>query len=165
MSVSLESPRKLTEPPASPSGKSTWGPAVFAWGIWALSLATGLLLIAKYHHHIPIWPGDDWARFFVWIAGGRPMTLSELWDAEVERRLLLISVVGIGLLKASGGDHWSLAFLHMTYMGVLSFAFLRAAKGKRSRGWSPGLISPFLQASPVWLPASRLRARVIPICA
>jgi hypothetical protein len=150
MSLSLESPRKLTEPLASPSGKSTWGPAVFVWGVWALLLATGLLLVVKYHHHIPIWPGDDWARFFVWIAGGRPMTLTELWGAEVEHRLLLICVVGIGLLKASGGDYWSLALLYVTCMGVLSFAFLRAAKSVRGHASYTDAILPLSVFVGMW---------------
>ncbi len=133
MSVSIAVPSKSKEPLASSSGKSTWGPAVFAWGIWGLLIVTGLLLIVKYHHSIPISPGDDWGRYLMCIAGTRPMTVHELWQPEYEHRLLLITVVGVALLKASAGDYWSMALFYVLCMGVLSAGFLLAARRVRGR--------------------------------
>ncbi len=149
MSVSIQSPRESAEILASSSGESTWGPSVFVWGIWALLLATGLLLVSKYHHHIPLWPGDDWGHFFTWIAG-RPMTLKALWEPDYEHRLLLVSLVGVGLLKASRGDYWSFALFYVACMSALSFAFLRAAKAVRGHAAYTDAVLPLAVFIGMW---------------
>src|SRR5258708_49277 len=75
---------------------------LFVWGIWAVMFASALTFVAHYGVNVPYF--DEWDDMVSRLAGIKPVTLSWLWSAHNEHRLVLSRLIELGLFRADGGD-------------------------------------------------------------
>ncbi len=112
-----------THVPSSASGAS-WGAFAFVWGMWAVMIFIGLLLIGKYHTYLP--HNEDWGYLFPWVLH-EPITLHWLWSPEGEHRLFLGRLILVTLLRLGHGDYWLVDLFSVVVLALLAAAMIRVA--------------------------------------
>src|SRR5262245_27975661 len=85
-----------TTPPTNPApddlDPAAWGPAVFAWGVWAAMTVAVFAFVASFgNRHLPVL--DEWPHI------GESLTPGWLWAQYHEHRLPLAKLLWLGILK------------------------------------------------------------------
>jgi hypothetical protein len=107
--------------------------AVFVWLVWAATLMSILVAIARDGRNIPF--EEDWLMVAPML-GQEPDVPRWLWSQNSEHRLPLPRLVNLALLRASG-DFRSTMVFNVLALGLVAAAMIVAARSLRG-----GLTSP-----------------------
>lgn len=105
--------------------------AVFVWLVWAVTLASTLVAIARHGRNIPF--EEDWLMVGP-MTGHEPDLLRWLWTQNSEHRLPLPRLVNLGLLRATGDFRSTMVFDALALAAVAAAMILvaRALRGART---------------------------------
>jgi hypothetical protein len=101
--------------------------AVIVWLVWALTLASVLVAIAREGRNIPF--EEDWLMVAA-MTGHQPDLPSWLWSQNSEHRLPLPRLVNLALLRATG-DFRSTMFFDAMALGAMAAAMILVARALR----------------------------------
>lgn len=118
-------------------GRRTIGPAVVVWLIWAATVASVLVAIARDGRNIPF--EEDWLMVGP-MTGHEPDIPDWLWSQNSEHRLPLPRLVNLALLRTTG-DFRSTMVLDTLAVAALAAVMILVAR--RLRGGRTGLADVF----------------------
>src|SRR5262245_58880930 len=156
LGVHLMSPRRspfvmsggvgeVPAPTMAPLVEPRWVAAAFVWGVWAVTLAAALMLIASYGNRV-IPHGDE-----LYLFGGKydlsvkqyaddpatptpSLTLGWVWEQHAEHRIPLAKFVWLAVLKLTNFDFFVGNVLVVLAFGAMAACMVLVAKSVR--GWT-----------------------------
>jgi hypothetical protein len=107
---------------------SAWS-VIVVWGVWAATLASILVSIARHGRNIPF--EEDWLMVGA-MTGHEPNLPQWLWSQNSEHRLPLPRLINLALLRATGDFRSTMVFDTLA-LGAVAAAMLLAARRLRNR--------------------------------